>query len=178
MSQGILGFVPRKISDEFEANIRKLELTSLKTVGGTKTDIWYLVLTHPKDEEALQEVLRQFAFSQMKPDYDEEPIARKQRLNKELIELKAKQRETRNELKLFAKDLSKLELAYEYLENKKLRLVADDRFTNTQFTKATQGYVPTEMVSQFEETITKAVGDKYYLTTESADNEDPDVPNK
>lgn len=176
MAQGILGAVPRKISDEFEANIRKLELTSLKTVGGTKTDIWYLVLTHPKDEEALQEVLRQFAFSQMKPDYDEEPIARKQRLNKELIELKAKQRETRNELKLFAKDLSKLELAYEYLENKKLRLVADDRFTNTQFTKATQGYVPTEMVSQFEETITKAVGDKYYLTTEAADKDDPDVP--
>lgn len=176
MAQGILGAVPRKISDEFEANIRKLELTSLKTVGGTKTDIWYLILTHPKDEEGLQEVLRQSAFSQMKPDYDEEPVARKQRLNKELIELKAKQRETRNELKVFAKDLPKLELAYEYLENKKLRLMADDRFMSTQFTKATEGYVPTEMVSQFEETITKAVGDKYHLTTEVADKDDPDVP--
>lgn len=176
MAQGILGAVPRKISEEFEAHIRKLELTSLITVGGTKTDIWYLILTHPKDDEALQEILKQSAFSQMKPDYDEEPVARKQRLNKELIELKAKQRETRNELKAFAKDLPKLELAYEYLENKKLRLMADDRFTSTQFTKATEGYVPTEMVSEFEETIEKAVGENYHLTTEVADKDNPEVP--
>src|SRR5690606_25543182 len=124
-----------------------------------------LVLSHPREEEMLQEVLRQSAFSQMRPEYDEEPLARKQRLNKELIELKATQRETREELKAFASDLPKLEMAYEYLENKKLRLMADDHFTSTEFTKATEGYVPTEMVPEFTETIAQAVGDNYYLDT-------------
>ncbi len=176
VAQGILGSVPRKISEEFEANIRKLELTTLQTVGGTKTDVWYLVLSHPREEEMLQEVLRQSAFSQMRPEYDEEPLARKQRLNKELIELKATQRETREELKAFAGDLPKLEMAYEYLENKKLRLMADDHFTSTEFTKATEGYVPTEMVSEFTETIAQAVGDNYYLDTAPAEREDPNVP--
>ncbi len=176
VASAMLGSVPRKISLEFEADIRKLELTSVLTVGGTKTDVWYLVLTHPKEEAALQEVLRQAAFSQMKPDYDEEPLARKQRLNKEIIELKAKQRETREELKAYASDLPKLELAYEYLENKKKRLQADERFTSTQFTKATQGFVPSDKVEEFKKSIEDAVGDLYHLELEEAQRDDPEVP--
>lgn len=176
VAQGILGSVPRKISNEFEAKIRKLELTTAQQVGGTKQDAWYLILTHPTEEEELTELLKQSAFSHLTPDYDELPLERKQRLNQAIIDIKANQREVRDELKAYGGELPRLELAYEYLENKKLRLMADDEFIDSEFTKATEGFIPTEMKDEFVQTIEAATGDKYYLTTEEADRNDPHVP--
>lgn len=176
VAKAILGSVPRKISQEFEANMRKLEYTAVSEVGGTKTDIWYLVLTHPRDEEKLTELLKNSAFSTMRLDYDEVPVARKQRLNQEIIDLKAKQRETREELKAYAGDLPKLEMAYEYLENQKLRLLADNQFISSEFVKATEGYIPTEKIAEFEKVIQSAVGEMYSLETEVVPRDDKDVP--
>lgn len=176
IAKAMLGSVPRKISLEFEANIRKLQFTTATPVGGTKTDLWYLILTHPKEEEKLSEDLKQSAFSQMRLDYDEIPLERKQRLNREIIEIKAKQRETKEELKAYGADLPKLELAYEYLENQKLRFVADNQFIASEFTKATEGYIPTERTDEFIKTIEGAVGDMYYLQTAEAGRDDLDVP--
>ena len=176
VAQGILGSVPRKISNEFEAKIRKLELTTAQQVGGTKQDAWYLILTHPTEEEELTELLKQSAFSHLTPDYDELPLERKQRLNQAIIDIKANQREVRDELKAYGGELPRLELAYEYLENRKLRLMADDQFINSEFTKATEGYIPTERLDEFVRTVETATGDKYHLITEEADRNDPDVP--
>ena len=176
IAKAILGSVPRKISLEFEANLRKLEFTTATPVGGTKTDLWYLILTHPKEEETLNEYLKLSAFSQMRLDYDEVPLERKQRLNREIIEIKAKQRETKEELKVYGADLPKLELAYEYLENQKLRFVADNQFIASEFTKATEGYIPTERQAEFVKTIEDAVGDMYFLETTQAGRYDEGVP--
>ncbi|MFZ2258500.1 MAG: V-type ATP synthase subunit I [Clostridiaceae bacterium] len=176
VAKGILGSVPRKISLEFEANIRKLDFTTVTAVGGTKTDIWYLLLTHPKEEHKLTEFLKHSAFSQMRLDYDEVPLERKQRLNKEIIEIKAKQRETKEELKVYGGDLPKLEMAYEYLANQKNRLMADNLFVASEFTKATEGYIPTEQTAEFKKAIEDAVGDMYYLQTTDATRDDQDVP--
>ncbi len=176
IAKGIFGSVPRKISLEFEAKIRSLVLTTAQEVGGTKQDAWYLILTHPEEEEALAEILKQSAYSQLTPDYDEVPLERKQRLNQAIIDIKARQSEVREELKAFGSELPRLEMAYEYLENKKLRLMADDHFVNSEFTKASEGYIPTERLAEFEESIKAAAGDKYYLTVEAADRNDPGVP--
>lgn len=176
VAKAILGSVPRKISLEFEANMRKLEYTTVTEVGGTKTDIWYLVLTHPKEEEELAETLKASAFSTMRLDYDEVPADRKKRLNQEIIDIKAKQRETREELKAYAGDLPKLEMAYEYLENQKLRLQAENKFIASEFVKATEGYIPTEKKAEFEKMIQDAVGEMYSLETEDVARDDQDVP--
>lgn len=176
VAKAILGSIPRKISNDFEAKIRKLELTTAKQVGGTKQDAWYLIITHPLEEEELSELLKQSAFSQLNPDYDELPVERKKRLNQAIIDIKVRQGEVKEELKAHGGELPKLELAFEYLENKKLRLMADDQFIHSEFTKGTQGFIPTERMDEFVKTIEAATGDTYYLTTEAAHREDPDVP--
>lgn len=176
LAQGQLGSVPKKLAVEFEAALRRLNTVSYRLVGGTKTENWYAIFNHPSEEEALQESLRQFAFSQLRPDFDEVPLDRKKRLNEELIKLKALQKETKDELAKYGSALPDLEMAYEYLENKKLRLEAQDQFNETAYTRLAQGFVPTEKAGEFEATIQAAVGDNYNLAMAEADKEDPEVP--
>lgn len=175
-AKGILGAVPRKLEPALLADARNLKLTYLEKVGETKADFFYLIMTHPQEEEQVSEILRQAAFTQYKLDYDEEPLKRKQRLNKEIIELKALENKTREELRAFGADLPKLELAFEYLENKKLRVLADENFITTEFMDVIEGYVPTAKVQEFEGAVKSAVGERYYMTTEAADRNDETVP--
>lgn len=171
-----LGAVPRKMEEGMRQEFNKLHATYAEKIGESKTDYFYLILTHPSEEEQVQEILRQAAFSQHKLDYDEEPLKRKQRLNQEIIELKAEENRTREELRAFGKDIPKLEMAYEYLENKKLRVMANENFIITQQMNAMEGYIPTEKTGEFEAALQDAVGERYHLTMEAADRTDEQVP--
>ena len=172
----LLGAIPRKMEEGMRQELNKLKYTYVEKVGESKADFYYLIITHPLEEEAVAEILRQAAFSQHKLDYDEEPLKRKQRLNKEIIELKAREHETRDELRAYGQDIPKLEMAYEYLENKRLRVMANENFINTETMNAMEGYIPTEKAKEFEEAIHRAVKDRYHLSAEPADREDETVP--
>lgn len=171
-----IGAIPRKMEEPMRQAMNSLTHTYVEKVGESKADFYYLVITHPTEEAQVQEILRQAAFSQHKLDYDEEPLKRKQRLNKAIIEHKALENKTREELRAYGKDIPKLELAYEYLENKRLRVQANESFVTTEQMNAMEGYIPTDKVDEFESTIKTAVGDRYHLTAEPADRDDPKVP--
>lgn len=174
--RSFLGAVPRKMEEGMRLDFNKLKATYAEKVGETKTDYFYLIVTHPGEEEQVQEILRQAAFSQHKLDYDEQPLQRKQRLNKEIIELKAEENRTREELRAFGKDIPKLEMAYEYLENKKLRVSANENFIITRQMNAIEGYIPSEKAGEFEAALQSAVGERYHLTMEAAKRSDEEVP--
>ncbi len=176
VADAILGSVPKKLSDALYKDITSLDLSYVERVGETKTDNFFLIFSHDSEKEKLADILRNHAFSELKLDYDEIPLKRKQRIQKEIIELKALENSTREELRVYGKDLPKFELAYEYLNNKLGRLTANENFIKTDFMNVISGFIPTEKKEEFEEVVKSTVGSNYSLETKAADKDDPEVP--
>lgn len=175
-ANAIIGSVPKKLADDLFKDVTGLELSYIERVGETKNDNFYLIFSHETEREKLQDILRNHAFSEMKLDYDEIPLKRKQRLQKEIIDLKALQNSTKDELSVFGKDIPKFEIAYEYLKNKLSRVKANENFIKTDFVDAITGYIPTDKKEEFEKTIRDTVGEEYSLDVREADKDDPNVP--
>lgn len=176
VANAILGSVPKKLSDALYKDVTQLGYSYLERVGETKTDNYFLIFSHETEYEKLQDILRNHAFSELKLDYDEIPLERKHRLQKAIIETKALENKTKEELRVFGKDLPKFEIAYEYLSNKLKRVSANENFIKTDFLNAIDGYIPSDKIAEFEAVIKKTVGDNYNLEIQDADRENPEVP--
>ncbi|PKK39441.1 V-type ATP synthase subunit I [Clostridiaceae bacterium JG1575] len=175
-AQALLGSIPRKMEANLVGTLAQKNLVYLEKVGENKSDFFYLVLFHPSVEEEVTEVLRSAAFSQMKLDFDEESLARRQRLYQEIVALKALENKTKEELRTYGADLPKLELAYEYLVNQQMRVMSEEHFLTTEYVDVIEGYYPTEKAAEFQAAVEQGVGERYYLQSEAAQREAKDVP--
>ena len=175
-----LGTVPIKLKGTFIDGISELDKTYYEELKIVKDEVYYLVISSIDESEKkkLAEVFRNSSFTVENLDIDAVPQDYKNGLQKEISELKKEKRRLKAQIKTYSEDLTDLQAVYEYMQNKKLRIVESEKLAQTENTILIKGWIPTEKVSEFEKVIKDEAGDNYYLTFADADRDDATVPIK
>ena len=175
-----LGTVPIKLKGTFIDGISKLDKTYYEELKIVKDEVYYLVISSidESEKEKLTEVFRNSSFTVENLDIDAVPQDYKNELQKEISELKKEKRRLKAQIKTYSEDLTDLQAVYEYMQNKKLRIVESEKLAQTENTILIKGWIPTEKVSEFEKVVKDEAGDNYYLTFTDADRDDTTVPIK
>ena len=175
-----LGTVPIKLKGTFIDGISELDKTYYEELKIVKDEVYYLVISSidENEKEKLTEVFRNSSFTVENLDIDTVPQDYKNELQKEISELKKEKRRLKAQIKTYSEDLTDLQAVYEYMQNKKLRIVESEKLAQTENTILIKGWIPTEKVSEFEKVIKDEAGDNYYLTFTDADRDDATVPIK
>ena len=175
-----LGTVPIKLKGTFIDGISELDKTYYEELKIVKDEVYYLVISSidESEKEKLTEVFRNSSFTVENLDIDAVPQDYKNELQKEISELKKEKRRLKAQIKTYSEDLTDLQAVYEYMQNKKLRIVESEKLAQTENTILIKGWIPTEKVSEFEKVIKDEAGDNYYLTFTDADRDDATVPIK
>ena len=175
-----LGTVPIKLKGTFIDGISELDKTYYEELKIVKDEVYYLVISSvdESEKEKLAEVFRNSSFTVENLDIDAVPQDYKNELQKEISELKKEKRRLKAQIKTYSEDLTDLQAVYEYMQNKKLRIVESEKLAQTENTILIKGWIPTEKVSEFEKVIKDEAGDNYYLTFTDADRDDATVPIK
>ena len=175
-----LGTVPIKLKGSFIDGISELDKTYYEELKIVKDEVYYLVISSIDESEKkkLAEVFRNSSFTVENLDIDAVPQDYKNELQKEISELKKEKRRLKAQIKTYSEDLTDLQAVYEYMQNKKLRIVESEKLAQTENTILIKGWIPTEKVSEFEKVIKDEAGDNYYLTFTDADRDDATVPIK
>ncbi|WP_314292440.1 V-type ATP synthase subunit I [Leptotrichia massiliensis] len=175
-----LGTVPIKLKGTFIDDISELDKTYYEELKIVKDEVYYLVISSidESEKEKLAEVFRNSSFTVENLDIDAVPQDYKNGLQKEISELKKEKRRLKAQIKTYSEDLTDLQAVYEYMQNKKLRIVESEKLAQTENTILIKGWIPTEKVSEFEKVIKDEAGDNYYLTFTDADRDDATVPIK
>ena len=175
-----LGTVPIKLKGTFIDGISELDKTYYEELKIVKDEVYYLVISSvdESEKEKLAEVFRNSSFTVENLDIDAVPQDYKNGLQKEISELKKEKRRLKAQIKTYSEDLTDLQAVYEYMQNKKLRIVESEKLAQTENTILIKGWVPTEKVSEFEKVVKDEAGDNYYLTFTDADRDDATVPIK
>ncbi|WP_455042668.1 V-type ATP synthase subunit I [Leptotrichia buccalis] len=175
-----LGTVPIKLKGTFIDGISELDKTYYEELKIVKDEVYYLVISSIDESEKkkLAEVFRNSSFTVENLDIDAVPQDYKNGLQKEISELKKEKRRLKAQIKTYSEDLTDLQAVYEYMQNKKLRIVESEKLAQTENTILIKGWIPTKKVSEFEKVIKDEAGDNYYLTFTDADRDDATVPIK
>ena len=175
-----LGTVPIKLKGTFIDGIAELDKTYYEELKIVKDEVYYLVISSidESEKEKLTEVFRNSSFTVENLDIDAVPQDYKNGLQKEISELKKEKRRLKAQIKTYSEDLTDLQAVYEYMQNKKLRIVESEKLAQTENTILIKGWIPTEKVTEFEKVIKDEAGDNYYLTFTDADRDDATVPIK
>ena len=175
-----LGTVPIKLKGTFIDGISKLDKTYYEELKIVKDEVYYLVISSidENEKEKLAEVFRNSSFTVENLDIDAVPQDYKNELQKEISGLKKEKRRLKAKIKTYSEDLTDLQAVYEYMQNKKLRIVESEKLAQTENTILIKGWIPTEKVNEFEKAVKDEAGDNYYLTFTEADRDDATVPIK
>jgi len=175
-----LGTVPIKLKGSFIDGISELDKTYYEELKIVKDEVYYLVISSidENEKEKLAEIFRNSSFTVENLDINAVPQDYKNGLQKEISELKKEKRRLKAQIKTYSEDLTDLQAVYEYMQNKKLRIVESEKLAQTENTILIKGWIPTEKVSEFEKVIKDEAGDNYYLTFTDADRDDATVPIK
>ena len=175
-----LGTVPLKLKGTFIEQISKLNNTYYEELKIVKDEVYYLVISLIEENEAkkLSEVFRDSSFTVANLDIDAVPQDYKDKLQKEISELKKEKRKLKSKIKSYSEDLTDLEAIYEYLQNKKLRITESEKLAQTENTNIINGWIPTAKKDEFEKLIREETDGNYYLSFEEAEKDDETVPIK
>ena len=175
-----LGTVPIKLKGTFIDSISELDKTYYEELKIAKDEVYYLVVSSIDkiEKEKLSEIFRNSSFTVENLDIDAIPADYKNELQKEISELKKEKRRLKAKIKTYSEDLNDLQAVYEYMQNKKLRIVESEKLAQTENTVLIKGWIPTEKEQEFEKFIKEEAGDNYYLTFTKADKNDVTVPIK
>ena len=175
-----LGTVPIKLKGSFIDGISELDKTYYEELKIVKDEVYYLVISSidESEKEKLAEVFRNSSFTVENLDIDAVPQDYKNELQKEISELKKEKRRLKAQIKTYSEDLNDLQAVYEYLQNKKLRIVESEKLAQTENTVLIKGWIPEEKIEEFEKVVKSEADDNYYLKVTEADKNDETVPIK
>lgn len=175
-----LGTVTIKLKGNFIEEISALDRTYYEELRVSRDEVYYLIISSidENEKEKLSEVLRNNTFTIENLDIDAVPSDYKVNLQKEISELKKQKRKLKAQIKAYSEDLNDLQAVYEYMQNKKLRIVESEKLAQTENTILIKGWIPTEKVSEFEKVIKDDTRNNYYLAFTDADRDDTTVPIK
>jgi len=159
--------------------VDKLQPYYTKLISRRSNEINILVICHKDNYDEVSEILREAGFSAFKTNHKEVPMKLVLEFKHQIEELNSKKFFLIEEVADLEEDTVKLQLAYEYFNNIKMRLNANNNFLKTKNTFAIQGWIADEDVETLTKSCEKVLGDNYYIQFEEVKEEEVDqVPIK
>ena len=174
-SEVFTGTVPKKLKDKLMNELLPFDYTYYEVISEGKDESYLLAISSKEEKDAVNEVLRNNSFSSIKISGDEEPDKEMHKLAERLSVLKSEREAVKAEIKEMAVHLPDLEVYYEYLMNKKVRLHASENFLRTDSVNVIRGYIPTDMAGDFRKAVEASQKNAYYLDVKEAKDEG-DIP--
>jgi V/A-type H+-transporting ATPase subunit I len=174
-SEVFTGTVPKKLKDKLMNELLPFDYTYYEVISEGKDESYLLAISSKEEKDAVNEVLRNNSFSSIRISGDEEPDREMHKIAERLAVLKSEREAVKNEIKEMAVNLPDLEVYYEYLMNKKVRLHASENFLRTDSVNVIRGYIPTEMAGDFRKAVEASQKNAYYLDVKEAKDES-DIP--
>lgn len=175
-SEVFMGTTPKKMKDKLDEDLLDLNYTYTETISEDKDNIYFFALTSKEEADGLNEILRSNGFSSVKLTGEGTPKEEINIIDERLKVLENEKSEVINGIKSLSQNLPDLEIFYEYLMNKKLRLAASENFLRTERVNVIKGYIPTDMKDEFIKVVGESQKDAYYLKIEDADKDEDNVP--
>jgi len=172
----MVGSVSGKLVEVFENEISKLEYAYFEKLGVNKEEYYYFIIFDKSEETSLSEVLRAGNFNKVKIEEDGLAVDNIARLTDNIEDLKVRKKELMDNLSKEGDLLDAFKLRYEYLQNLRLRSLAEKDFMNTSSVFAISGYCPDFETKRLEEVISRVSEGDYTLDFEDVDKDSDQVP--
>lgn len=175
-SEMLLGTIPKKLKQKIETELLDTKYTYLEILSEDRDNIYVFAITSKSEVDELREILRNNSFTSVKLTGEDEPSNEISKIQEQISSRKNEVKVYEDKIRQLSNRLPDLEVEYEYLMNKKLRLLASEKFMTTDSVNVIQGYIPTDMESDFLESIKATLPNKHYIEINEADRDDPEVP--
>lgn len=171
-----MGTIPKKLREKLQSDLLKTQYTYLEIVSEDRDNLNILILFSKSEAEMVMEILRNNSFSKIKLNVEGIPAEEISELNNKISAIETEIKSYEQEIAGLSSNLPEMEIVYDYLMNKKLRVASSENFLMTESINVIKGYIPSKMAKEFTDTVRKALNNVYYLQVEEADKEDPNVP--
>ncbi|WP_425538559.1 V-type ATP synthase subunit I [Microaceticoccus formicicus] len=170
------GTIPLKQLEETKIELSKLKYTHLQEVSQDKAFEYVVVMTVNDEYNATIETLRKNGFNKIDIEGQKKASEEISKHENSISNLDKEKVDLEKQLDHYTVHLGKLELAYEYMMNQRLKLTASEKFARLSDVNITQGYVPTDMVENFKKVLSDTLGNRYYVEIKEAERDDPNIP--
>ncbi len=173
------GMIPKSYFENFNKNLieSNIESALVRKISERDSNIYALVISSKKDQEAYQEFLRENGFSRIRIS-ETGPIKENlARSNAKKEENEKKIEEIEKQIGAYKSHSKDLEIYHSYLLNLRRKEETLEYFLKTKKIDYIQGYLPSDMVDEFKNDLRKALGEgKFFLEIKEADKDDENVP--
>lgn len=175
-----IGTIPAAKEEDLRLELDKdYEKSYLEIISRDSRSAYILVLVHRSNTNEIQELLKGIEFSEVKLTYEEKPEIIINNINKNLKALIEEKPSIHEELKAYKDQLTTLERAHEYFENKLGRLYISENFLKSASTVVISGWLPADKTEVLEGYVKEIAGNDYALSFSEVTEEDMDnVPIK
>ena len=172
----ILGTIPRKLGQKVEDDLVTTEHTYYEVLSEDKDNLYVLVMTSKDENVLINGILQNSSFSNVKIGIEDEPAIEIAKIEDNIKSLKEKISENEIKLENLTEELPDLQIVYEYLMNRKLRITSSENFLATDTINVIEGYIPTDMSEEFTEIVKKTLNNDCYIELKEAEKDDEEAP--
>ncbi len=172
----LIGTVPKKLQDKLTDSMMDSQYTYYEVLEEDKDNLYLIVMSHNNEAEMIKDKLRTISFSRVQLHGEGTPRDVIKTLEEENANYHVEIETLEKEIEKMSDSLPKLELAYDYLNNKKLRIAAAENFMMTEKVNVIKGYIPTDKEADFNKRVEDVLDNTYYLQLKEADKEDIKTP--
>lgn len=175
-SKVFIGTIPVKYMNKLNNDLSDTKYTYFENLSLDKENLYLLAITDVSEEQMVGDILRNNGFSKIKLPGEGTPKKEMEKLKDEIKNIKKEMENYENKIKKLAVNISNLEIVYEYLQNKKLRIASSENFLRTHNIDVIKGYIPSHMVQEFKKVVSDSLNNSYYLEVRDADKDDENAP--
>lgn len=171
-----IGSISIKTKNEFENSLKSLDAVYLEQIGIRKEEAVYLVIHHEDDISEVNEVLKNSGFSKISLQLEKTVSDYREELSykiESLVEDRKNLLEKLKELVVLRKDL---EIYFEYVQNKRVRVLANNKAKESQAICVFTGYFPASQEDEFISLVYDVTRGAYSIEVKDADRNDEKTP--
>jgi V/A-type H+-transporting ATPase subunit I len=176
ISKVFIGSIPVKYMNKLNNDLSDTKYTYFENLGFDKENLYLLAISDISEYEIVSDILRNNGFIKVKLSGEDTPKNEIEKTRNEISNIKNEIENYENETKKLAANISDLEIIYEYLQNKRLRISASEKFLKTPNVDIIKGYIPSHMIQEFKKVVSDSLNNPYYLEVKDADKNDENVP--
>lgn len=172
----LTGTIPTKKLSDVSIALEAYDGMHFEAVSEVKNNTYIVALVLNEQYNDVIEVLRQNSFNNVTIPGSDTAKVETENHEAAILSLTQEKEEVNSKINANTKRIDDIELAYEYLSNQKLELSSMENFIGLKEVDIVNGYIPTDMVLDFEKSIKKILGNGYYLELADAEKSDDTTP--
>ncbi|CAK7036634.1 MAG: hypothetical protein PEPC_01554 [Peptostreptococcus russellii] len=174
--KAVVGGVSGKLLEIFKEEVDNLDYTYCEEIGVYKEEHFFFIIYDKREEDKVLEVFRISNMNIIKNNSDKLANEEIKDLEKEIEELKLREKDIISNLASKEEVLADFKLYYEYLGNLKVRSQAQKDFMASKSVFMLSGYCPDYDTKRLEKTIKSVCNEDYTFELEEVDKNSEEVP--